>query len=114
MVALADYREAADELIGVYLAAEPPLHDHGAVVADAAEPRRGGGGGGMRLEQEIVGGGADFLEIVDVGLVGEDRLAEAGEGGAGGGGGGAVSVEAGGGGGAGDDEIVGAGGGGRV
>lgn len=67
----------------------------------------------MRLEQKIVGGGADFLEIVDVGLVGEDRLAEAGEGGAGGGGG-AVSVEAGGGGGAGDDEIVGAGGGGRV
>lgn len=61
----------------------------------------------MRLEQEIAGGGADFLEIVNMGPVWENRFAEAGErrGGAAG-----VSVEAGGGGGAGDDEIVGAGG----
>lgn len=61
----------------------------------------------MRLEPEIVGGGADFLDIVNMGLVWKNRFAEAGErrGGAAG-----VSVEAGGGGGAGDDDIVGAGG----
>lgn len=51
----------------------------------------------MRLEQEIVGGGADFLKIVNMRLVGENRFAEAGERCAAGGGGAAgVSVEGGG------------------
>lgn len=109
-MALANYREAVDELRGVNLAAEPPLHDHRLLIADAAQPGGGGGGRRMRLEREIVGGSADFLEIVDIGLVREKCFAEAGERGAAGGGGAAgVSVEAGGGGGAGDYEIVGAG-----
>lgn len=78
-MAPADYGEAVDEQGGVHLAAEAALEDHCAVVAEAGEPGGGGGGGRVWLEQEIVGGGADFLEIVYVGLFGEDRLAEAGE-----------------------------------
>lgn len=66
MVALADRREPLLELRQADRAAELALENDDVFVAEAAPP----GGGGEALRVEVVGGGADFRELVDVGVVG--------------------------------------------
>jgi len=84
VVAAADDREELLELIRLESAAELALEDNDVGSAESAAPA--GGGGGVALGEEVVGGGADFGEIVDVRVFWE-RVAEVGERGAAGNGG---------------------------
>lgn len=84
VVAAADDREELLELIRLEFAAELALEDNDFGSAESAAPA--GGGGGVALGEEVVGGGADFREIVYVRVFWE-RVAEGGERGAAGSGG---------------------------
>jgi len=84
VVAATDDGEQLLELIGLEFADELALEDNDVCSAESAAPA--GGGGGVSLGEEVVGGGADFGEVVDVRVFWE-RVAERGEGGAAGNGG---------------------------
>lgn len=84
VVAAADDGEEVLELRGLELAAELALEDNDVGAAERAAPA--GRGGGVALGEEVVGGGADFGEFVDVRVL-RERVAEGGEGGAAGDGG---------------------------
>ncbi|RDX88177.1 hypothetical protein CR513_30266, partial [Mucuna pruriens] len=78
VVAPADDGEELLELRGLEFAAELALEDNDVGAAEVAAPA--GGGGGVALREEVVGGGADFGEVVDV-RVFRERVAEGSEGG---------------------------------
>lgn len=84
VVAPADDGESLPELGGLDFAAELALENDDALGPESATPGAGGGGGGVGLGEEVVGGGAELGEGVDVGILGE-RVTEFGDCGSGGG-----------------------------
>ena len=78
VVAAADDGEELLELVGLEFAAKLALEDNDVGATEGAAPARGGGG--VAFGEEVVGGGTDFGEVVDVGVFGE-RVAEGGDGG---------------------------------
>ena len=92
-MAPADHGEPLPELRGLELPAELALEHDDVSAAERAPPgRRGGGGGGVAFGEEVVGGAADFGEVVDV-WVFREGVAEGGEGCAAGDGDGGVGGE---------------------
>lgn len=89
VVATADHREAFSELIQLEFATELALENNDVSASESTSPRGSGGGGGITLGEEIVGGGANFREVIDVGVFREaisktrERVS-AGDGGVGG------------------------------
>lgn len=75
VVAAVENGEPVPELARLDRAAEFALEDDHVLVSEGATP---GGGVGVGLGEEVVGGGADLGEAVEVGVFGEG-LAEAGE-----------------------------------
>lgn len=78
VVAPADDGEPLPELRGLDFAAELALENDDALGPESAAPGAGGGGGGVGFGEEVVGGGAELGEGVDVGILGE-RLTEFGD-----------------------------------
>jgi len=78
VVAAADDGEELLELWSLELAAELALEDNDIGAAEGAAPARGGGG--VAFGEEVVGGGTDFGEVIDVRVFGES-VTEGGEGG---------------------------------
>lgn len=74
----ADDGEKFAELGGLEFATEFALEDYDVSAAEGAVPT--GGGGGVAFGEEVVGGGTDFGEVVDVGVF-REGVAEGGEGG---------------------------------
>lgn len=78
VVATAEHGESLLQFWGFEFAAELALENDDVFAAEVAAPGRGGRGGAEALGEEVVGGGADFGEVVEVWVFGEGE-SEAGE-----------------------------------
>lgn len=77
VVTPANHRQPLSQLRQLYQLPELALENDNVFAADGAVPRRRGGGG-VAFGEEVVGGGANFGELVNVRPFGQ-RIAEAGQ-----------------------------------